>query len=272
MKHIVCFSKGVSSALVAVSVVQRYGSDNVVLLNHDLNPRYEHPDIKRFAFEISNFLNIPITYANFQDVSSPDEIPSQFQVSMAAKAFKIGRYAVCTNHLKTLNFQNWMRKNSPPSFNTFVYYGFAKNELERATRRTKIIHAMGYTAVYPLIDWITTLTLQNIGISPPQIYNQFKHANCTGCIKAGKQHWYVVYCTRPDIWAEAKIAESYIGYTIHFGESLESLESLFNAMQLAGIEPNENIPHQRFWADVNKYVRPQIAPGYVQPTIFMCEC
>ncbi len=168
MKHIVCFSKGVSSALVAVSVVQRYGSDNVVLLNHDLNPRYEHPDIKRFAFEISNFLNIPITYANFQDVSSPDEIPSQFQVSMAAKAFKIGRYAVCTNHLKTLNFQNWMRKNSPPSFNTFVYYGFAKNELERATRRTKIIHAMGYTAVYPLIDWITTLTLQNIGISPPK--------------------------------------------------------------------------------------------------------
>lgn len=39
MKHIVCFSKGHSSALVAIEVVRRFGKENVILLNHDINPK-----------------------------------------------------------------------------------------------------------------------------------------------------------------------------------------------------------------------------------------
>ena len=37
MKHIVCYSGGHSSALVAVEVVRKFGKENVVLLNHDIN-------------------------------------------------------------------------------------------------------------------------------------------------------------------------------------------------------------------------------------------
>lgn len=64
MKHIVCFSGGHSSAIAAVEVVRKYGAENTILLNHDLCPRTEDADIKRFKQEVSNYLGIPITYAN----------------------------------------------------------------------------------------------------------------------------------------------------------------------------------------------------------------
>ena len=36
MKHIVCYSGGHSSAVVALNVVDRFDSSNVILLNHDI--------------------------------------------------------------------------------------------------------------------------------------------------------------------------------------------------------------------------------------------
>ena len=48
MKHIVCYSGGHSSALVAIEVVRKFGKENVVLLNHDINQSVENEDIKRF--------------------------------------------------------------------------------------------------------------------------------------------------------------------------------------------------------------------------------
>ena len=59
-KHIVCFSGGHSSAIVAIAVSERHGKENVVLLNHDINPSKEADDVKRFKKEISNYLDIPI--------------------------------------------------------------------------------------------------------------------------------------------------------------------------------------------------------------------
>lgn len=45
-KHIVCYSGGHSSALVAIEVVRKYGNKNVVLLNHDINSSVENEDQK----------------------------------------------------------------------------------------------------------------------------------------------------------------------------------------------------------------------------------
>lgn len=273
-RHIVCYSGGHSSALTAIEVVRRYGSTNVILLNHDINPSKEHADIKRFKLEVSEYLGVPITYANIGDIKNPEDIPNQFQVVMLCKAFKVGTGTeLCTSKLKTEPFLKWLKKNGNPEEDV-IYYGFDKKEGDRIIRRRKILEALGYKSVYPIAEWRTTVnSTTEIGINPPCTYEQFKHANCIGCLKAGKQHWYVVWCTRPDVWAEAKAAEAYIGYTIHPEESLESLEPLFKAMQLAAIEPSEHIPPQRFWADVNKYVKPQTKNGWIQPTLFMpCEC
>lgn len=64
MKHIVCFSGGHSSAIAAVEVVRKFGAEDTILLNHDLCPRTEDADIKRFKKQVSDYLDVPITYAN----------------------------------------------------------------------------------------------------------------------------------------------------------------------------------------------------------------
>ena len=61
MKHIVCFSGGHSSAIAAVEVVRKFGAEDTILLNHDLCPRTEDADIKRFKKQVSDYLGVPIT-------------------------------------------------------------------------------------------------------------------------------------------------------------------------------------------------------------------
>lgn len=103
-------------------------------------------------------------------------------------------------------------------------------------------------------------------------YAIFKHGNCVGCLKAGWQHWYIVYCTRPDIWLKGKWAEDEIGYAIHHDETgpvyLEDMEPKFAIMRAAGVPYTEQIPYQRFWAKANKVVF--IAQQYQEQ--LPCEC
>lgn len=102
MKHIVCFSGGHSSAIAAVEVVRKFGAEDTILLNHDLCPRTEDADIKRFKKEVSDYLGVPITYANMPGW----DVKDQFDVCMEIKAFKAGAQstAFCTNRLKTEPF------------------------------------------------------------------------------------------------------------------------------------------------------------------------
>lgn len=104
---------------------------------------------------------------------------------------------------------------------------------------------------------------------PPLTYSVFKHANCVGCLKAGRQHWYVVYCTRPDIWDKAKWAEEEIGYTIINGTSLEELEPLFEQMKKAGIGATEKKPHQTFWKQVRDELKTNCTD---EESAKPCEC
>ena len=73
MTHIACFSGGESSAIVAIEVVRKFGKENVVLLNHDISSKVEDADVKRFKKEISNYLGLPITYANHADFETFNE-------------------------------------------------------------------------------------------------------------------------------------------------------------------------------------------------------
>ena len=66
MKHVVCYSGGHSSAIVAIEVVRKFGAENTILLNHDINPDIEDSDIKRFKNEIADYLGIKIMFANHQ--------------------------------------------------------------------------------------------------------------------------------------------------------------------------------------------------------------
>ena len=270
MKHIVCLSGGESSALVAVEVVRKYGPAEVVLLNHDINPSVEDADIKRFKLEVSQYLKIPITYANYQDLPG-DQLPDQFDVVVKIKAFKVGKGTeLCTAKLKTEPFMNYLKKHFPTK-DCIIYYGFDQSELHRVQRRIGIMGGeYGYATAYPLVHWKRTIqSIRELGIEPPMGYSTFKHANCMGCLKAGKQHWYLVYQHRKDIFDKGKWAESQIGYTIDKDESLEELEPKFEEAIRLGLVTTEHEDPRTFWARVRK-ARINMVPddGDMKP----CEC
>jgi hypothetical protein len=257
---------GHSSAIAAIEVVRKYGAEDTILLNHDINPSVENADVKRFKVEVAEYLNIPITYANHPDWESKD----QFDIVIDAKAFKVGTgTALCTNRLKTSPFEKWLRDNYPDK-NCVIYYGFDASEKVRIQRRVGVLSQMGYRSDYPLALWENRTIHQTIevGINPPNTYSQFKHANCVGCLKAGKQHWYIVYCTRPDIWEKAKRAEDAIGYSIIKGVYLEELEKDFSKMQSIGIETTEHEMGVTFFARVRKVFKEIESDGDSIP----CEC
>lgn len=275
VKHIALLSGGHSSGLVAIEVVRRFGKENVILLNHDLPALVEAEDIKRFKREVAAHLGMPITYANH-----PDPEANQFSVCMQAKAFSVvlpggAKVELCTSRLKTEPFMRWIEAEFPTK-NCIIYYGYDANEMHRVQRRVGILGEMGYQSDYPLALWgqkqRTIFGSVEVGIAKPMGYSQFKHGNCTGCLKAGWQHWYIVFCTRPDIWALAKEAEDIIGYAIHHDETgpvyLEDMEEKFEAMRCAGVPQTEHIPHQRFWAQATKIVNISVQ----QQSLLPCEC
>lgn len=270
MKHIVCYSGGHSSAIVAIEVVRKFGRENVVLLNHNISSWVEDVDVKRFKKEVADYLNIPITFANIEDIPDADNIPDQFDVVVKAAAFKVGSGTeLCTSRLKTEPFMKWIKNNHPEKDIT-IYYGFDANEQNRIQRRAQILGAQGYKTDFPLAFWESRTISQTIevGINPPLQYGTFKHANCVGCLKAGKQHWYIVYCTRPDVYEKAKWAEEEIGYTIIREASLEDFEPIFEEMRQKGVSTTEHTPGVTFWASVRKLGINTKPDDFNKP----CEC
>lgn len=269
MKHICCYSGGHSSALVAIEVARRYGKENVILLNHDIVLRSEGADIKRFKKEVAEYIGLPVTYCNMNGWETKD----QFDVVIEAGAFKVGNgTALCTNRMKTRPFEEWLKLNATPGEDV-IYYGFdaTKPELVRIHRRSSHLAMLGFRTDYPLALWDerTIYRTEDVGISRPNTYELFKHGNCVGCLKAGRQHWYVVFCTRPDVWERGLFAEDEIGYTIIKGTSLRELEPLFEQMLDLKIEPTEHIPATTFWASVKKKIKMVVI---VDESSLPCEC
>lgn len=260
---IVCFSGGHSSALVAIEAVRKYGKRNVILLNHDISSHVEHQDIKRFKEDVANYCDVPITYANHPDYENTPPL----QVSIRRKTFSAGNHlAFCTYALKTEPFMKYLEAiEKNPAIR--ILYGFDAEEPERIYRRSGIIRAMGYTAEFPLAYWGRTIEkTEDIGIRRPSTYRIYKHANCIGCLKGGRQHWYCVYCTRPDIFEEAKQAETEIGYSIINGIYMEELEPKYREMnEEKRICPNDKTNRATFWAEVENAL-PE------QTSLMPCDC
>jgi hypothetical protein len=274
MKAVVCYSGGHSSALTAIEAARRYGRENVILLNHDISPRVEHEDIKRFKREVAEYLGVPITYANADGF----EEKTPLAIARVKNGFQPRPgMAYCTMYLKTHPFSNWLAWEYPtkdpccgditPCKEIVILYGFDANETERIHRRRELLKAMGYDSDFPLAYWERTIRdTAEIGIEKPSTYSVYKHANCIGCLKAGKQHWYCVFCLRPDIWEEAKEAESLIGHSIIKGVYLKELEPQFTEMRtVKQICPTDKGNSAAFWARVNKTIPEQVS-------LFPCEC
>ena len=262
--HIICYSGGESSALTAIEVSRKFGNESLILLNHDIVGTSEAADIKRYKNEIARYIGVPVTYANMPDWDRKD----QFDVVVEAGAFKVGNgTALCTNRMKTQPFYAWLKAHRIDQ-TSVLYYGFDLKEPARIQRRAQILGTMGYRTCFPLAQWDRTIkTTSEIGILPPDTYSVFRHANCVGCLKAGMQHWYIIYCTRSDIWERGLWAEDEIGYTIIKDHSLLELEPKFEIMRCAGVSPSERLHSATFWKEAKRLVN-----VYEVETALPCEC
>jgi len=257
MKHIVCYSGGHSSALVAIEVFRKF-KNNIILLNHDINASVEDQDIKRFKNEVASYLGIEITYANYKNFESMD----QFDISVNHGGFLKGTggratmSAACTTILKTEPFHKWLETNVPDK-DCIIYYGFDENENVRIQRRAPILASQGYKSDYHLALWKVRKikSTKEVGIEPPLTYSHWKPANCQGCLKGVRQHWNVTFIPTPDLFEKAKNAEDELDYTIIKGISLTELEPMFEKMKCLGIEASEHVQSQQFWSQAKKILK-----------------
>lgn len=260
IKHIICYSNGIQSASVAIAVVEKYGKENCILLNHGINPKSEPEDITRFGYKIAKYLKMNITYANYREYncSQLQSIPNQFDVCVEAGSFvnPANRQILCTNRLKTAPFMKWLKEHGYNNSNSIIYYGFTKEEKNREDRRQKIMCSLGFETLYPLRQMdVPSDYYKKTGIPEPEHYQKFNHGNCYGCLKAGKQHWYIIYCNHRNIYFDGIQAEQKIGYSIHKNAYLEDWMQEFERMIQIGIEPTEKIKPQTFWASVRKQLK-----------------
>lgn len=258
-KQVVCYSGGHSSAIVGINAVKEHGAENVILLNHDINPKIESKDVKRFKNEVAEYLGLGITYANHENWAT--ETPVSVCRKIGGWKFKTPDI-LCTYNLKTLPFYDWIEKNDPLRLHTYLY-GFDENERHRVERRSRIMRENGCKTDFPLAtrpNKIQVLNIEQVDIDRPNNYENFKHANCQGCLKAGWQHWYIINAHRKDIWQEAMEGEDEIGYAIHKTTNsqpafLEEREELFYQMYQAGIPTTEHISDKKFWASARRITK-----------------
>lgn len=250
VKHIVCYSGGVSSALVGAMVLKKYGYKNTIWLNHVVNA--EPKDVERFEKEFAEYHNMFITYANADESKYPGLTP--YSVAKVRKCFQNGPNRIlCTAILKTEPFYKWLKENYEEG--DVIYYGFDSNETNRIQRRSSILASSGYKSDYPLAFWPNPLDetyLDEIGIKKPMQYQVFKHANCRGCIKGKLQHWLCVYVHDRETYDKFAELEEQIGYTIQRDKSLNELRSYFDEVVKTGIEITEHKESASFWAEVKK--------------------
>jgi 3'-phosphoadenosine 5'-phosphosulfate sulfotransferase (PAPS reductase)/FAD synthetase len=183
MKHIVCFSGGHSSGIVAIEVARRFGAENTILLNHDISSRVELPDVKRFKQQIADYLCIPITYANHEHY----ETATPITVCVQAKTWvnPNNRTILCTHRLKTDPFYKWLRENYQSG--DVCYYGMDSHETARITRRSAAMGADGFAVDFPLATWRerTISKTMQVGIAPPVAIRRFQPRKLHGMPQSG---------------------------------------------------------------------------------------
>lgn len=254
MRHIVCYSGGHSSALVAIEVFRRFGPSNMILLHHAISPSVESEGVAAFRDEVAEYIGVGITYSNFKGLDAA-ELPDQFDNAIRIKSFTGGgKVALCSFAFKTKPARDWERENATPD--DIFYFGFNHTETARADRIRAVYAKSGLQVCVPRQDWDMSIDdTRSIGIEPPACYAYFKHANCVGCLKAGRLHWYVVFCRYPEIYAKAEATEATIKRTVIQGISLATLRPLFESMLAAGIPAVQVANTQKFWADAKRKLK-----------------
>lgn len=191
----VWFSCGAASAVAAKMTIDKYGKENVRVVNNPVIE--EHPDNIRFLHDVEKWIGVKIEFAtnkNFPSCSARDVWEKVRYMAGHAGA-------PCTVKLKKEARQQWEDENKPD----WHVLGFTADEKDRYERFIKFER----TNVLPVLieAGISKRNcfeiLHRAGIKRPEIYNLgYSNANCIGCVKGQyARYWNLVRKTYPDVFS-----------------------------------------------------------------------
>ena len=205
VKHVVGFSGGVASSVVAKIVAEAHPGKAVLLFCDTLT---EPADNDRFRAEVASFLGLPIVrIADGRDI---------WELFRDEKYLGNQRATPCSEHLKALIGDRWMKENGP----CIYYVGYTPDEWRRAQRLSARKAQAGIEVRFPLIDLNISKeecfhrVMNCWGLKLPAMYEWAEHANCVPCVKGGLAYWGMVFLNHPEAWARAVQAEKTTGYQI----------------------------------------------------------
>ncbi len=197
MKHIVSFSTGLSSAITAERVLQRYGKENVEIVAMDT--LCEDDDNWRFAVDCQARWEKGIVI--LRDGRDP------YQVAEDKHIIPNQKIAPCTFELKIEVFRAYLQQFTEP---LTIHIGYDVFEAHRCEATRKNYAAEGWNVDFPLL-WTpiehrtySRVVREDWGIDPPRTYDMgFNHANCLkrGCVKMGQGDWLRFYINFPERYA-----------------------------------------------------------------------
>jgi len=199
IEHVVQFSGGVCSFWAAKRVIERFGSDNVVLLFADTC--MEDEDLYRFLRDAEAHLGVKVT--RIADGRTP------WQVFYDERFLGNSRIDPCSKILKRDLLWKWMKENA---LTGVVYVGLEESEENRLIRLCKRMPEWRIESPVmwdPSMDKLEMLQgLKALGIEIPRLYNLgYSHNNCQGfCVKAGQAQFRLLLQTMPEryAWHEAQ--------------------------------------------------------------------
>ena len=195
-KRVVMYSGGVGSWATAKRVVEKHGTDGLVLLFADT--KIEDEDLYRFVDESA--ANVGGELVKLQEGRDP------WQVFFDERFLGNSRIDPCSKILKRKFLRRWLEEHCDPE-QTSVYIGIDWTEEHRYDRSKKywdpwVCYAPlirpPYLTKTTMLDW-----LRAEGIQPPRLYEMgFPHNNCGGfCIKAGQAQFKLLLETLPERYA-----------------------------------------------------------------------
>jgi len=197
VSRVVLYSGGVASWATAARVIERHGTDDLVLLFTDTMT--EDADLYRLLDETSAAFGVPVTrLADGRDI---------WQVFKDERYLGNTRADPCSRILKRELSRRWLEENCDPATTT-IYLGFDWTELHRFERAQKAwepwrVEAPMTEPPYRTRDEMLA-DLAATGIAAPRLYGLgFTHNNCGGgCVKAGQSHFAQLLAVFPARYEE----------------------------------------------------------------------
>ncbi len=194
---VVWFSCGAASAVAAKKTVEKYGSDNTVIVVN--NPvAEEHEDNQRFLKDVEKWIGVPIIHATNSEAGTISAV----DIWEKRKYMSGIKGAPCTMILKKQARYEFERNNNID----YHVLGFTFEEKGRHERFVKFEREN----VIPVLieEGISKAQcfdiINSAGISLPKIYKLgYPNANCIGCVKStSPTYWNLVREKHPEVFNE----------------------------------------------------------------------